>query len=176
MRKLLLTTAACLFLASPLWADVPVKKSRKQLERENQELWMRVEQLQAELEVYRAEAAERAAIEEEISGENENKVSAALEDFSSASTDTLLARWYMHRSSRVPGREQYDMDSVHFTTDVPDSVLMKRLTEFFHLAPLQRDRQELYDPVFGETTPQDGRDDGPVGVLFPPVRGNLPPL
>lgn len=129
MRKLLLTTAACLLLASPLWADVPVKKSRKQLERENQELWMRVEQLQAELEAYRAEAAERAAIEEELSGENENKVSAALEDFSSASTDTLLARWYMHRSSRVPGREQYDMDSVHFTTDVPDSVLMKRLTD-----------------------------------------------
>ena len=35
----------------------------------------------------------------------------------------------MHRSSRIPGREQYNMDSVHFTTDVPDSVLMQRLTD-----------------------------------------------
>ena len=127
MRKLLLTTAAFILLTSPLWADHPVKKSRKQLEKENQELWLRIEQLQAELEAYRADAAEREAIEEELSGENENKVSAGLEDYTTLSTDTLLGQWYMHRQSRIPGREQYNMDSVRFTTDVPDSVLMKRL-------------------------------------------------
>ncbi len=129
MKKSLFLCAFCFLLGSSLWAAVPVKKTRKQLERENQELWMKVEQLQAQLNEYRADEAEREAIEEELSGENENKVSAALEDYSSGSTDTLLARWYMNRGSRIPGREQYNMDSVRFTTDVPDSVLMQRLSD-----------------------------------------------
>ena len=33
------------------------------------------------------------------------------------------------KNSRIPGREQFNMDSVRFTTDVPDSVLMRRLEE-----------------------------------------------
>ena len=38
-----------------------------------------------------------------------------------------LARWYMHRHS-VLTADPYDMDSVRFSTDVPDSVLMARLS------------------------------------------------
>ena len=41
--------------------------------------------------------------------------------------DTLLHQWYMHRQSQIPGQERFNMDSVRFTTDVPDSVLMHRL-------------------------------------------------
>ena len=40
--------------------------------------------------------------------------------------DSLLSQWYMHRKPAVKALE-YNMDSVHFTTDVPDSVLMGRL-------------------------------------------------
>lgn len=128
MKRILILSALLFLVVSPLWGAVP-RKNRKQLEKENTELLKRVEQLEAELEAFRADAAEREAIEEELSGENENKVAAALEDYTSASTDTMLAQWYMHRQSRIPGREQYDMDSVHFTTDVPDSVLMSRLSD-----------------------------------------------
>jgi membrane-bound lytic murein transglycosylase D len=86
--------------------------------------------LEEEVAAYKADAIDREFIEEELSGENENKVSAGLEDYNTpANTDTLLSQWYMHRQSRIPGREQYDMDSVVFTTDVPDSVLMRRLEE-----------------------------------------------
>lgn len=42
-------------------------------------------------------------------------------------TDTLLARWYMHRVSKQTPDAGYNMDSVKFTTNVPDSVLMARL-------------------------------------------------
>ena len=130
MRKLLIISAVLGLLASPAWGAIPVRKSRKQLEKENEILLKKIENLQAELEAYRENAAAIEEIEEELSGENENKVSAALEDYvPAASTDTLLAQWYMHRSSRIPGREQYDMDSVHFTTDVPDSVLIRRLAD-----------------------------------------------
>ena len=41
-------------------------------------------------------------------------------------SDSLLAQWYMHRKTATQSIE-YNMDSVHFTTNVPDSVLMARL-------------------------------------------------
>lgn len=129
MRRYILS-AACLFLAAGmLFAAPDGKKNRKQLQQENEELRKRLEALEAEIATYRAEEAEREVIEEELSGENENKVSAGLQDYTTVSTDTLLGQWYMHRQSRTLGREQYNMDSVRFTTDVPDSVLMQRLAQ-----------------------------------------------
>ncbi len=129
MRKFLIS-AACLFLAAGIvWAGPDGRKTKKQLQQENQELRQRLEALEAEIATYRAEEAEREVIEEELSAENENKVSAGLEDYTTVNTDTLLGQWYMHRQSRIPGREQYNMDSVRFTTDVPDSVLMQRLEQ-----------------------------------------------
>lgn len=123
-------SAACLLLAAGfVWAAPDGRKSKKQLQQENQELRQRLEALEAEIATYRSEEAEREEIEEELSGENENKISAGLEDYTTLNTDTLLGQWYMHRQSRIPGREQYNMDSVRFTTDVPDSVLMKRLEQ-----------------------------------------------
>ena len=127
MRKYLIS-AVCLLLAAGIANAAPDgRKTRKQLQQENEQLRQRLEALEAEIATYRAEEAEREVIEEELSGENENKVSAGLEDYTTLSTDTLLGQWYMHRQSRIPGREQYNMDSVRFTTDVPDSVLMNRL-------------------------------------------------
>ncbi len=133
MKRILILSAALLLVAAPLWAGPVLRKSKKQLEKENRELLLRIEQLEAELLAFRLDAAEREAITEELSGENENKVAAAPEEYTApepeVSTDTLLAQWYMHRSSRIQGREQYNMDSVRFTTDVPDSVLMRRLRD-----------------------------------------------
>ena len=127
MRKYLIS-AVCLLLAAGIANAAPDgRKTRKQLQQENEQLRQRLEALEAEIATYRAEEAEREVIEEELSGENENKVSAGLEDYTTLNTDTLLGQWYMHRQSRIPGREQYNMDSVRFTTDVPDSVLMNRL-------------------------------------------------
>ena len=50
-------------------------------------------------------------------------VSAAAQD-----TDSLLQRWYMHRQGKSQAPDAgYNMDSVKFTTNVPDSTLMQRL-------------------------------------------------
>ena len=126
MKKILLISLSFLVFLSPADAQ---RKSRKQLEAENEQLNKRIAALEAEVAAYKADAVDREYIEEELSGENENKVSAGLEDYTSESTDTLLSQWYMHRQSRIPGREQYNMDSVVFSTDVPDSVLMRRLEQ-----------------------------------------------
>lgn len=127
MKKIILIVSSILILTLP--ADAQRSKSKKDLQKENQELLKRIEELEAEVAAYRTDAIDREYIEEELSGENENKISAGLEDYTTSSTDTLLTQWYMHRQSRIPGREQYDMDSVRFTTDVPDSVLMRRLEQ-----------------------------------------------
>ena len=128
MRKLVVIICSILIVSLP--ASSQILKSRKALQKENEELLKKVAQLEEEVAAYKADAIDREFIEEELSGENENKVSAGLEDYNTpANTDTLLSQWYMHRQSRIPGREQYDMDSVVFTTDVPDSVLMHRLEE-----------------------------------------------
>ena len=128
MRKLVVIICSILIVSLP--ASSQILKSRKALQKENEELLKKVAQLEEEVAAYKADAIDREFIEEELSGENENKVSAGLEDYNTpANTDTLLSQWYMHRQSRIPGREQYDMDSVVFSTDVPDSVLMRRLEE-----------------------------------------------
>ena len=127
MKKLFIIVSLVL-LALPASAQLPWK-SRKVLLKENEQMALRIAQLEAEVAAYKADAVDREFIEEELSGENENKISAGLEDYTSASTDTLLSQWYMHRQSRIPGREQYNMDSVVFTTDVPDSLLMRRLED-----------------------------------------------
>ena len=129
MRKTLLIAALALLCLPVLAGPGDNNKSRKQLQQENARLMERIQALETELAAFKADAAEREALEEALSGENENKVSSAMEGYIPAGTDTLLSQWYMHRQSRIPGREQYNMDSVRFTTDVPDSVLMARLKE-----------------------------------------------
>ena len=112
-------------------------QTRRQLRAQNDTLQLKIAALEAELASYKA-------VEENLSGENENKVSFALENYSDPSfsglsreslnasrrsqSDSLMA-WYMHRASRNASREQYNMDSVRFTTDVPDTTLMRRLRD-----------------------------------------------
>lgn len=129
MRKLIVTVVLAAIL-------VPCSgQTRRQLRAQNDTLRLRVASLEAELASFRAE---RKALEDNLSGENENKESFALEDYNSSSvtagsdrqsrSDSLMA-WYLHRTARNAAREQFNMDSVRFTTDVPDSVLMRRLRE-----------------------------------------------
>ena len=127
MKKLALIVCSILIVVFP--ASSQARKSKKDLQKENEELLKRIAILEEEVAAYKADAIDREFIEEELSGENENKVSAGVEELTPGNTDTLLTQWYMHRQSNIPGREQFDMDSVVFTTDVPDSVLMRRLEE-----------------------------------------------
>ena len=127
MKKLALIVCSILIVSLP--ASSQARKSKKDLQKENEELLKRIALLEEEVAAYKADAIDREFIEEELSGENENKVSAGVEELTPGNTDTLLTQWYMHRQSNIPGREQFDMDSVVFTTDVPDSVLMRRLEE-----------------------------------------------
>ena len=129
MKKYLITVLCLVMAAATLSAGPKDKRTRRQILQENEQLRQQLAQMEAELATLRQDAAERESIEEELSGENENKTAFAMEDYTTASTDTLLAQWYMHRRNNSSSREQYNMDSVVFTTDVPDSVLINRLLQ-----------------------------------------------
>jgi len=129
MKKNLIITLF-LLAAFPLATPAQSWKTRKQILNENEALRQEVAQLRQQVDSFRRDRAEISEITAELSGENENKMAFAMtpQDYAPDATDSLLSQWYMHRRTRKYAREgEYDMDSVHFTSNVPDSVLMRRL-------------------------------------------------
>ncbi len=129
MRKqFILGIATLLLIGLPAKADW---KPRKQLQRENTQLRERVAALEREIQQYRTAAQ---AYPDTLPSDNENLMSFEMtpDDYSTGSpnTDSLLTQWYMHRkgSSAAQREGNYNMDSIHFTSNVPDTVLMGRLS------------------------------------------------
>ena len=157
MNNKILTIFAAFLLIAPFEAaaGIPVK-NRKQLERENEELKQRVDSLLQELEWLRSDINERDSLRKELVDlyrEDENREAAGMDGdfdyfdspaygggsqpasprrvpltYTDDVTDSLLSIWYLHRQVREnPQGEQYNMDSVHFTSEVPDKVMIERL-------------------------------------------------
>ena len=107
-------------------------KTRGKLLKENAELRSRVDSLIRELEAFRLEKAEvdslAARMLEMMEQNLEEEEEYLMEEYSPEMTDSLLSLWYVHRQLEA-NREltEYDMDSVRFTSDVPDSILIQRL-------------------------------------------------
>lgn len=108
------------------------------VKKENHELRLRIMDLEEELQRYRAEARQRDSLEsalEEIFEENTGDGAVGIipeiiapEVYTPEVTDSLLSIWYLHRQARESREDEgFNMDSVHFSTNVPDSVLIARL-------------------------------------------------
>lgn len=68
----------------------------------------------------------------DIFAENEDRIGAGLkpEDYTPEVTDSLLSIWYLHRNANMNHEgEQYDMETVHFESNVPDKVYKERLAK-----------------------------------------------
>lgn len=108
-------------------------RSRRELRAENEELRSRLAELEREISWYRSDINERDSLRRELVDlyeENENKIGVVPGAYTPEVTDSLLSIWYLHRQARDNREgEQYNMDSVHFTTDVPDAVLVERLAK-----------------------------------------------
>ena len=152
-KTILICASLALAAAVPARAGSPLK-TRKQLENENKELREKLEMLQDELESFRKDVHERDSLRKallEMSRDDESREAAGMgatdyfdapgggdddgyyedsEDlyYTDDVTDSLLSIWYLHRQAREnPQGDQYDMDSVHFSSEVPDKVLIERL-------------------------------------------------
>ena len=109
------------------------KLFKNRYKKENEELRFQLDSLKKEMEQLRQDNLLKDSLTKEmlsIYEENEDKSAAGLnpEDYSPELTDSLLNIWYLHRqiqSDRID--EDYDMDSVHFTSNVSDAILKERL-------------------------------------------------
>ena len=153
MKQVLTIFAALLLLFPPqAAAGAQDRKTRKQLERENVQLRQRLETLQQEVEWLRSENHERDSLSRALDGfnrEDGSKEAAGMGgavdyfdsplyggtdlpgedafDYTDDVTDSLLSIWYLHRQVRENPQTEYNMDSVHFSSEVPDRVLIERL-------------------------------------------------
>ena len=157
MKKFSIICAAFLLLCPlPAAAGMQIlnRKSRTQLERENLQLRQRLEAAEQELEWLKTDAHERDSLQkqlDELYREDREKEAAGVGgaidyfdspvygggdyqeqqeemfDYTDDVTDSLLSIWYLHRQLRENPQSEYNMDSVRFTSGVPDQVLIERL-------------------------------------------------
>lgn len=107
------------------WRKLP-KKTRSQLSTENSRYRFLVDSLSNELAILRSEMEERDSLASEIMDiyeENDTVV------YNNEMTDSLLNIWYLHRTLGDESAAEYDMDTVHFQSNVPDSVYIQRLKD-----------------------------------------------
>ena len=109
---------------------IPKKKS--ELVKENLNLKMELDSLKAELARIRDEMNEMDSLSLEIMDiydENEDKSAAGLnpEDYNAEVSDSLLNIWYLQQKVSETWDGEYDMDTVKFASNVPDSVYIERI-------------------------------------------------
>lgn len=114
--------------AQNLFSGIRQKKSKKELINENIRLRSMVDSLMLEIDSFR----DTAYVEEEYTdgGKSFSLLDGvAPETYSQEVTDSLLNLWYLHRQARTSDEGCYNMDSVKFTSNVPDKVFMERLAK-----------------------------------------------
>ncbi|MBQ2550895.1 MAG: LysM peptidoglycan-binding domain-containing protein [Bacteroidales bacterium] len=109
-------------------------KSKKQLLRENELLQQRIRDLEEEILWLKNDAAkdtldsEAMAAYESSEGDDILAGDIAPEDYTQEITDSLLSVWYLLRQNqRLHEEDNFNMDSVRYTTNLPDTVLIGRL-------------------------------------------------
>ncbi len=162
--KFIAVALAAVFLAGAQDIHAQAKtgrpeRSRVKIKEENRILKERLDSLQLELERYRAELQYTDSIAGEMLdmyAENEHKGAAPLapEDYTAEISDSLLNIWYAHRMVSEDDTE-YDMDSVKFESNVPDSVYIERLKKMNSFISLPyNDRVRQYIILYSEKMPE----------------------
>lgn len=143
-----------LLVCCTLDASAQMRKPRLSVKKQNIILQSQIDSLRIELEEYKsALASEDSLVSEMLSiyEENDRKIV----EYSPELTDSLLSLWYHHRlvdQSEDP--DEYDMDSIRFTSNVPDSVLIDRLVKMNSYITLPfNDKVKNYMILYSEKMP-----------------------
>ena len=103
-------------------------RSKRQLQKENETLRRQLEALLQELDSLRNETAIDSLHMERIEEGEVVSAGEPAEYYNAEVTDSLLNVWYLHRqANNNPEGSGYNLDSVRFSSDVPDSVFIERL-------------------------------------------------
>lgn len=108
------------------------KKTKTELQKENARLSAGMDSLTAEISRLNLLIQQKDSLTADLMDkyDTEGKASGSLSDtltYSTEVTDSLLNIWYLHKTVEDNNSGNYNMDSVTFQSDVPDSVYIERI-------------------------------------------------
>ena len=129
IKRFIAAAVAAVFIAGTAMtaeAAAPLKRNKKALETENKALQTQLDSIRRELEKYKTDAriADSLAVAAEEAYETGKPVYP--EEYTTEVSDSLLDIWYAHKMTEVQ-EEIFEMDSVRFESNVPDSVYIERI-------------------------------------------------
>ena len=121
-------------LAAAFIATAANAQSKGVLLKENTQLKQMIDSLKAEMDKVREELRYTDSIANEMlslytDNESKNNISPIIEEYTTAVSDSLLSLWYVQKKVAQSEEDFYDMDSVRFQSNVPDSVYIDRIRE-----------------------------------------------
>lgn len=124
--------AAVMICGYQLDGQAQKRLKKADLLKQNSELKERLDSLESKIDSLSKEIELNDSINAEILEvyeENEDKSAAGLnpEDYNAEVTDSLLSVWYMQQQISEDEGENYNMDSVRFESNVPDTVYIERI-------------------------------------------------
>ena len=124
---------AVAFAAAFIAVSAPAQ-NKSALVKENTQLKMVIDSLKAEMSKVREELRYTDSIANEMlnlysDSETKNNVPAISEEYTTEVSDSLLNLWYIQKKISQSEEDYYDMDSVRFESNVPDSVYIERIRQ-----------------------------------------------
>jgi membrane-bound lytic murein transglycosylase D len=127
--RIIAVAFAAAFIATPAEAQ-----NKKLLMEENTQLKQVIDSLKLEMEKVRAELEYTDSIANEMlslyaDSEAKSSEPLAVEEYTTAVSDSLLSIYYIQKKIAQSEEDYYDMDSVRFQSNVPDSVYIERIRQ-----------------------------------------------
>ena len=119
-------------LAAAFIAVSASAQNKSALQKENTQLKHMIDSLKAEMEKVKAELKYTDSIANEMlslyaESEAQSSQRPAIEEYTAEVSDSLLNLWYVQKKIAQSDEDYYDMDSVRFESNVPDSVYIERI-------------------------------------------------
>ena len=127
--RIIAVAFAAAFIATPA-----IAQNKKLLLEENTQLKQVIDSLKQEMAKVRAELEYTDSVANEMlslyaDSETKNSNTVAIEEYTTAVSDSLLSLYYVQKKIAQSEEDYYDMDSVRFQSNVPDSVYIERIRQ-----------------------------------------------
>ena len=127
--RIIAVAFAAAFIATPASAQ-----SKKLLLEENSQLKLVIDSLKVEMEKVRADLQYADSVANEMlsmyaESEARSSTPVAIEEYTTAVSDSLLNLYYVQKKIAQSEEDYFDMDSVRFKSNVPDSVYIERIRQ-----------------------------------------------
>lgn len=135
-------------------------QSKSALQKENQKLRYELDSLKTEMEKVQAELKYTDSVANEMlslyaDSEVRNSPQIAPEEYTTEVSDSLLSLWYVQKKVSQSEEDYYDMDSVRFESNVPDSIYVERIKQMNSFITLPyNDIVKNYIIKYSEKMPQ----------------------